>query len=586
MDGKGPPYVVDYYGTGFLVEKGGLVLTNRHVAQPWWNDATADALRQQGFQPRFVRLRAFFPGHGESLAVTAERLSEEADLALLQVDIGGRKIPVLPLEKQRARAVPGQPVVVVGYPTGLEAILAKAEIGRGAGDPGVARHRLRAGHGGPQQPRASSGPRPPRATSATSRPPTSCSTRPARRAGSGGPVFNKHGQVIAVEYAVLPKFGGHVVRRADRLRAGPAARAAASRGRLTGVRLPEPGPARDRAIALLFAAASAAFRLPRLGFPETEIFDEVYHAKTALQYLQGESPTEWVHPPTAKLLIAIGVWVFGYESWAWRLLPAAAGIALAPVFYYLARAVLATERAAVLATALLLADGVYLVQSRTAMTNIFAVLFQVAAALFVVRAVLPAALSARAMAWAGLFLGLALSTRWTSLWAWGFLGLVMLVVRGRRLFTLRELALAVTTFALIPLVALRPQLRAVDGAGPPRHRAVGAHAGGLGLPREPARRAPVLQLLVHVAVAVPAHLVLLHPGGPDRRAGSWPSATRSCGGSRCRCRRGRSSPASAPATPAWSSPASASPASTCRGGSRRARSTTATTSSRPSPTPA
>ena len=89
-----------------------------------------------------------------------------------------------------------------------------------------------------------------------------------------------------------------------------------------------------------------------------------------------------MHPPTAKLLIAIGVWLFGYESWAWRLLPALAGIALAPVFYYLARTVLATERAAVLASVLILADGVYLVQSRTAMTNIFAVLFQLAAALF------------------------------------------------------------------------------------------------------------------------------------------------------------------------------------------------------------
>ena len=217
------------------------------------------------------------------------------------------------------------------------------------------------------------------------------------------------------------------------------------------MRLPAPGPARDRAIAVLLALAAAAFRLPRLGFPREEIFDEVYHAKTALQYLQGINPTEWVHPPTAKLLIAAGVWVFGYEAWAWRLMPVAAGIALAPVFYCLARTVLATERAAVLASVLLLADGVYLVQSRTAMTNIFAVLFQVSAALFIVRAVLPAVLSARTMAWAGLFLGLALSTRWTSLWATGFLGLVVLVVRGRRLFTPRELGLAAMTFAAIPL---------------------------------------------------------------------------------------------------------------------------------------
>jgi dolichyl-phosphate-mannose-protein mannosyltransferase len=217
------------------------------------------------------------------------------------------------------------------------------------------------------------------------------------------------------------------------------------------VKLPEQGWQRDLALALLIAAAAALFRLPRYSFPPEEVFDEVYHAKTALEYLEGRNPTEWVHPPTAKLLIAVGVWIFGYEPWAWRLMPALAGIALAPVFYLLARTVLATERAAVLASVILLADGVYLVQSRTAMTNIFAVCFQLAAALFLVRAVLRPVLPVRQMALAGLFLGLALSTRWTSLWATGFLGLVLLCVRGRRLLSPRELALAVMTFAAIPV---------------------------------------------------------------------------------------------------------------------------------------
>ena len=214
--------------------------------------------------------------------------------------------------------------------------------------------------------------------------------------------------------------------------------------------LPPPGPRRDLAIALLFTLAAAVFRLPRLGMPGEEVFDEVYHAKTALQYLNGESPTEWVHPPTAKLLIAAGVWLFGYVPWAWRLMPALAGVALAPVFYLLARRVLVTERAAVLATVLLLSDGVYLVQSRIAMTNIFAVLFQVSAALFVLRAALRPRLSAPDMAAAGLFLGLALSTRWTSLWAAGFLGLVLLAVRRLRIIKPRELTLAVLAFLVLP----------------------------------------------------------------------------------------------------------------------------------------
>jgi len=218
---------------------------------------------------------------------------------------------------------------------------------------------------------------------------------------------------------------------------------------------------------LALTLVAAAFRLPGLGYPQAEYFDEVYHAKTALQYLRGEPPTEWVHPPTAKLLIALGVALFGYEPWAWRLVPALAGTLLAPVFFLLARQVLARERAALLAAVLLLLDGVYLVQSRVAMTNVFAVLFQVLSALLVLRAARAERLGLGTMAAAGLALGLALSTRWTSLWAWGFLGLVFLAARAGRLratlvrepgggaarswlVVTRELALALVGFAVLP----------------------------------------------------------------------------------------------------------------------------------------
>jgi dolichyl-phosphate-mannose--protein O-mannosyl transferase len=208
---------------------------------------------------------------------------------------------------------------------------------------------------------------------------------------------------------------------------------------------------RDLLACLILVAVAALLRLPHLGLPAEEVFDEVYHAKTALQYLEGQPPTEWVHPPTAKLLIAVGVWLFGYEPWAWRLLPALAGVALAPLFFLLARQVLETRRAALLAAALLMCDGVYLVQSRIAMTNIFAVCFQIGAALFVLRAALSPVLPVRSMLAAGGLLGLAVSTRWTSLWALGFLGLVLLALRRRRLFQPRELALTLLAFLLIPV---------------------------------------------------------------------------------------------------------------------------------------
>jgi dolichyl-phosphate-mannose-protein mannosyltransferase len=214
-------------------------------------------------------------------------------------------------------------------------------------------------------------------------------------------------------------------------------------------RLP-PEPRRTLVLLAVVALAAAVVRLPGLGYPGEEYFDEVYHAKTALEYLRGEPPTEWVHPPTAKLLVAVGVALFGYEPWAWRLAPAVAGTLVAPVFFLLARRALATERAALLATVLLVVDGVYLVQSRVAMTNVFAVLFQQLSALLVLRAATAPRLGLRAMAGAGLALGLALSTRWTSLWAWGFLLLVFLVLRGGRVRRPRELVLGALAFAAVP----------------------------------------------------------------------------------------------------------------------------------------
>ena len=216
------------------------------------------------------------------------------------------------------------------------------------------------------------------------------------------------------------------------------------------IRLPEPGPRRDLWIALLFFVAAAACRFPRLSYPSEEIFDEVYHAKAALSYLRGEMPVEWVHPPTSKILISFGVQLLGYDSLAWRLAPALAGSLLAPVFFLLARRVLPSERAALIAAGLLLLDGVYLVQSRTAMTNIFAVLFQVTAAWALVRAVLAARLPLGGMVFLGLSLGLALSSRWTSLWALGFLGLVLIAVRWRAPFKRWDPLLVAMAFGVLP----------------------------------------------------------------------------------------------------------------------------------------
>lgn len=207
-DSDGPVHKVEFYGTGFLVDASGLILTNRHLAQPWWSDEDAEALQKLGFKPRLLSLRAFFPKQRGPFELKVDRYSEEVDLAVVRANLRGLKVPTLPLARQLGSAVPGQPVVVLGYPAGLEAMLAKAEST-------VVKQILEA-HGTSSdrltEALASRGLIRPSSTQGHIGDVTKSDIvfdAATSQGGSGGPVFNKNGEVVAIEYALLSKFGGN-----------------------------------------------------------------------------------------------------------------------------------------------------------------------------------------------------------------------------------------------------------------------------------------------------------------------------------------------------------------------------------------
>jgi dolichyl-phosphate-mannose-protein mannosyltransferase len=183
---------------------------------------------------------------------------------------------------------------------------------------------------------------------------------------------------------------------------------------------------KDIWIIVAFLVGSALIKLWRLEMPPEMIFDEVYHARAGGEYVLGMHPFEWVHPPLAKLLIAVGVLMYDLTAIGWRILPVIAGTLLLMVVYLLGRFTLPHRWQAVVATLMLACDGVYFVQSRTAMTNIFATLFQVSALTFTWRYLQfhwhrPRHLhNYYYLMGAGVFIGLSLATRWTSLYSYGF----------------------------------------------------------------------------------------------------------------------------------------------------------------------
>ena len=215
---------------------------------------------------------------------------------------------------------------------------------------------------------------------------------------------------------------------------------------------------------LLFLAALALFA-PRLTTPDEYIFDEVYHAYTAGQYVAGNAdayvwstmaPREgvaytWNHPPAGLLGIASGILIWGDNALGWRFTSVLFGAAGIVLTYWLTLRLAGERGPALLAAGLLLVDGMYFEQSRVAMLDVFGVVFALAALLslhdYLER---PAGTAAWPIARTGLLLGLALATKWNAAYLSLACGIVVLA-REARLGRRGNLASIPLGLALVPL---------------------------------------------------------------------------------------------------------------------------------------
>jgi S1-C subfamily serine protease len=126
-DGKGAIAEFPYVGTGFHVG-GGYVLTNRHVAsEPWQADERSMVFGSSAAgKPKLTRLLAYFPGQQQALALKVKQVSQRDDLAVCQIDPAQlpANIPTILLDSNTDAATVGKPVVLMGYPSGPDRILA------------------------------------------------------------------------------------------------------------------------------------------------------------------------------------------------------------------------------------------------------------------------------------------------------------------------------------------------------------------------------------------------------------------------------------------------------------------------------
>ena len=162
--------------------------------------------------------------------------------------------------------------------------------------------------------------------------------------------------------------------------------------------------------ALLILAAITRFW--HLGHPNEIVFDEVHFVAQGRHYLHGESFLD-PHPPLAKLIIAAGIFIFGDHPWSWRVGNATLGTAIVGITYLLGRRMSGSRLVGAIAGAIILCDGMYLVDSHYAVIDIVYLTCAAVAYLLFFRFAQThdAAARRRILPWIGLVLGLCLASK-------------------------------------------------------------------------------------------------------------------------------------------------------------------------------
>lgn len=202
-----PSVLLEYTGTGFLIDEKGLIVTNRHIMEPWTMDPAGIELVKAGLEPKLETLLAYFPGRPQPLDVALVRSSYSGDVALGHLSPIPQDIRPIPIRNPAPTGSVGEAVIVLGYPVGVESILARMDDKVAESLIQQSDHNLRKLI---QDIADRNGIRPLATQGHIGDIVEGRIVYDAQTAGgaSGSPVFNTEGKVLAVNAAKMTRFGG------------------------------------------------------------------------------------------------------------------------------------------------------------------------------------------------------------------------------------------------------------------------------------------------------------------------------------------------------------------------------------------
>ena len=104
-------------------------------------------------------------------------------------------------------------------------------------------------------------------------------------------------------------------------------------------------------------------------------FDEIYHARTAYEFIHGLPTYEWTHPPLGKIFISLGVRMFGMCPFGWRIIGTIFGILMVPLIYIFAKRIFNKTWIASVACIMMTFDFMHLAQTRIATIDVYVTFF-------------------------------------------------------------------------------------------------------------------------------------------------------------------------------------------------------------------
>jgi dolichyl-phosphate-mannose-protein mannosyltransferase len=195
-------------------------------------------------------------------------------------------------------------------------------------------------------------------------------------------------------------------------------------------------------------------RIQGVPWPNWFTFDEEPFVKNAHSYALGV-PDNNDHPPFGKLIISLGMLVFGYNSLGWRFGPLLFGLQTIYLAYWLGRLTFGNKRAGLMAAAFVAADGFFISYSRSGLldgTMISFMLWGMVAAL--------AARTWKGVVASAVLIGLSTSIKWS--------GAMTAIPAAVALLMMRRVSIySILLFGLIPVVHTLVWMGALTLTGKP-----------------------------------------------------------------------------------------------------------------------